>query len=34
VAENLFDRGYEEVLGYPALGRLVRLGISWDWSLK
>ena len=34
VAENLFDRSYEEVLGYPALGRLVRLGISWDWSLK
>ena len=28
VAENLFDRSYEEVLGYPALGRLVRLGLS------
>ena len=27
VAENLFDRQYQEVLGYPALGRLVRGGL-------
>jgi vitamin B12 transporter len=27
VAENLFDEGYEEALGYPALGRSVRGGL-------
>jgi vitamin B12 transporter len=27
VAENVFDRAYEEVLGYPALGRSVRVGL-------
>jgi len=27
VAENLFDRRYEEALGYPALGRSVRAGL-------
>ena len=34
VTENLFDRQYEEVLGYPALGRSVRVGVSWDWNMK
>jgi outer membrane cobalamin receptor len=29
VAENLFDRQYEEVLGYPALGRSVRVGLRF-----
>ena len=29
VAENLFDQQYEEVLGYPALGRSVRLGLRF-----
>ena len=33
-AENLFDRQYEEVLGYPALGRSVRVGISWEWNMR
>ena len=33
VTENLFDRQYEEVLGYPALGRSVRLGVSWEWNM-
>lgn len=27
VAENLADRQYQEVLGYPALGRALRLGV-------
>ena len=26
VADNLLDREYQEVLGYPALGRAVRAG--------
>jgi outer membrane cobalamin receptor len=29
VAENLFDREYQEVLGYPALGRSVRAGLRF-----
>jgi vitamin B12 transporter len=29
VAENLFDRRYEEVLGYPALGRSLRVGLRY-----
>jgi vitamin B12 transporter len=29
VAENLFDREYQEALGYPALGRAVRGGLRW-----
>jgi vitamin B12 transporter len=29
VAENLFDRQYQEVLGYPALGRSVRVGLRF-----
>jgi outer membrane receptor protein involved in Fe transport len=29
VAENLFDEQYEEVLGYPALGRSVRVGLRF-----
>ena len=34
VAENLFDRVYEEVLGYPALGRSIRLGLRWDLTMR
>jgi vitamin B12 transporter len=29
VAENVFDRDYQEALGYPALGRLVRAGLRF-----
>jgi vitamin B12 transporter len=29
VAENLFDRAYQEALGYPALGRSVRGGLRY-----
>jgi len=29
VAENLFDREYQEALGYPALGRAVRAGLRF-----
>jgi vitamin B12 transporter len=29
VAENLLDRRYQEVLGYPALGRAVRVGVRY-----
>jgi vitamin B12 transporter len=29
--ENLANDGYQEVLGYPALGRSVRGGLRWDW---
>jgi outer membrane cobalamin receptor len=29
VAENLFDGEYQEVLGYPALGRSVRAGLRF-----
>jgi vitamin B12 transporter len=29
VSENLLDRRYEEVLGYPALGRSVRVGLRF-----
>lgn len=29
VAENLTDREYQEVLGYPALGRALRLGLRF-----
>jgi vitamin B12 transporter len=29
VGENLLDRRYEEVLGYPALGRALRLGVRF-----
>jgi vitamin B12 transporter len=29
VAENLLDRQYQEVLGYPALGRSLRLGVRF-----
>ena len=29
VAENLLDRQYQEVLGYPALGRSVRVGLRF-----
>jgi vitamin B12 transporter len=29
VGENLLDRRYQEVLGYPALGRAVRIGVRY-----
>jgi vitamin B12 transporter len=29
VAENILDRKYQEVLGYPALGRAVRVGLRF-----
>ena len=29
VSENLFDREYQEALGYPALGRSVRGGLRF-----
>jgi vitamin B12 transporter len=29
VGDNLLDRRYQEVLGYPALGRAVRLGVRY-----
>jgi outer membrane receptor protein involved in Fe transport len=29
VAQNLLDRRYQEVLGYPALGRSLRLGLRF-----
>jgi outer membrane cobalamin receptor len=29
VAENVLDREYQEVLGYPALGRAVRAGLRF-----
>jgi outer membrane receptor protein involved in Fe transport len=29
VGENLLDRRYQEVLGYPALGRSVRVGLRY-----
>jgi len=29
VAENVLDRGYQEALGYPALGRSVRAGLRF-----
>jgi len=30
VAENVTDTGYQEALGYPALGRTVRMGLRWN----
>jgi outer membrane cobalamin receptor len=30
VAENLLDRRYQEVLGYPALGRVLRAGLRFQ----
>jgi outer membrane receptor protein involved in Fe transport len=29
-SENLFDHQYQEVLGYPALGRSVRAGVRFQ----
>jgi hypothetical protein len=29
VAENVLDREYQEVLGYPALGRSIRGGLRF-----
>ena len=33
-AENLLDREYMEVLGYPALGRTVRAGVRWHTGAR
>jgi hypothetical protein len=30
VAENLQGREYQEALGYPALGRTLRVGLRWS----
>jgi vitamin B12 transporter len=30
VGENVTDRQYQEALGYPALGRALRLGLRWS----
>lgn len=30
--ENLFDRKYEDAVGYPALGRNFRLGVKYVWG--
>jgi vitamin B12 transporter len=32
-SENLFDRQYQEVLGYPALGRTLRAGVRFRTAL-
>ena len=29
--ENLFDEKYEEVIGYPALGRAVHAGLTYNF---
>jgi outer membrane receptor protein involved in Fe transport len=29
IGENVLDRRYQEVLGYPALGRAVRVGVRY-----
>jgi len=29
IAENVLDREYQEVLGYPALGRSIRAGLRF-----
>ena len=34
VTENALDADYQEILGYPALGRLVRAGVRYDLSFK
>jgi outer membrane cobalamin receptor len=31
-ATNLFDKFYQDALGYPALGRDVRVGMSYRFS--
>lgn len=33
-AQNLFDRQYQEVLGYPAMGREVRVGMNYRFGGK
>jgi len=30
--ENLFDRHYQDAVGYPALGRNFRLGMKYVWG--
>jgi outer membrane cobalamin receptor len=31
-ATNLFDKSYQDALGYPALGRDVRVGMRYRFS--
>jgi outer membrane cobalamin receptor len=31
-ATNLFDKQYQDVLGFPALGRDVRIGVKYQFS--
>jgi len=33
-ASNLFDKRYQDVLGFPALGRDIRLGLNYRFSGK
>src|SRR5262249_26675851 len=33
-AQNLFDKQYEDALGYPALGREVRVGMNYRFGGK
>ena len=33
-ATNLFDKSYEDALGYPGLGRDVRVGVSYRFAGK
>ena len=32
--QNLFDRKYQDAVGYPALGRNFRVGIKYVWGGK
>jgi outer membrane cobalamin receptor len=31
-AQNLFDKQYQDVLGYPALGRDARVGVRYTFK--
>ena len=33
-AQNLFDKQYQDALGYPALGREVRVGVNYRFAGK
>ncbi len=33
-AQNLFDKQYQDALGYPALGREVRAGMNYRFGGK
>ena len=32
--QNLFDRQYQDAVGYPALGRNFRVGIKYVWGVE